>query len=177
VGLWAACWWIGRTSLAESLGRKSLAWAQGAALAAVVTLFAFTWLVPRESSIPWQPFSQAELSRLRQSGKTVLVDFTADWCLTCKFNLLLAIETKEVRDALAANNVVPLLADYTKGSPEITRTLESLQSRSIPVLAIFPASRPDEPIVLRDVITKRQLLNAIEQAGPSKKAALTAAVE
>lgn len=168
IGLWAGCWWIGRTSLTESIGRKVRAWGQGAAFAGLVALFAFTWLVPRESIIPWQPFSRAELTRLRQSGNTVLVDFTADWCLTCKYNLLLAIETQEVRDAIAANNVVPLLADYTKPSPEIKDMLESLQSRSIPLLAIFPADSPDKPIVLRDVITKKQLLKAIEDAGPSK---------
>jgi thiol:disulfide interchange protein/DsbC/DsbD-like thiol-disulfide interchange protein len=178
VGLWAACWWIGRTPLTENLGRKLLAWGQGAAFAAVVCLFAFTWLVPRDSIIPWQPFSRAELARLRESGNTVLVDFTADWCLTCKYNLLLAIETQEVRDAIAAHNIVPLLADYTKGSPEIKDTLESLRSKSIPLLAIFPAGDPEAPpIVLRDVITKQQLLNAIEEAGSSKGAAkLTAAV-
>ena len=177
VGLWAACWWIGRTPLTENLRKKAMAWVQGAAFAAVVALFAFTWLVPRDSIIPWQPFSRAELARLKDSGNTVLVDFTADWCLTCKANLLLAIETREVRDAIAAHNIVPLLADYTKGSPEIKDALASLQSTSIPLLAIFPADSSKPPIVLRDVITKQQLLEAIERASPSKNASeLTAAV-
>jgi thiol:disulfide interchange protein len=153
-----------------------MAWGQGALVAGIVTFLAFTWLVPRSSIIPWQPFSPAELARLRESGNTVLVDFTADWCLTCKANLLLAIETDEVRTAIQNNQIVPLLADYTKSSPEITNALESLQSRSIPLLAIYPADRPDQPIVLRDVITQKQLLDAIEQAGPSKKSPqLTAA--
>jgi thiol:disulfide interchange protein len=70
--------------------------------------------------------------------------------------------------------VVPLLADWTDGSPEIKRMLESLQSKSIPVLAIFPAStgggEPPEPIVLRDLITESQVLAAIQQAGPSRAA-------
>ncbi len=178
VGLWAACWWIGRTPLTESLGRKLVAWGQGALVAGIVVFLAFTWLVPRSSIIPWQPFSPAELARLRESGNTVLVDFTADWCLTCKANLLLAIETDEVRAAIQDNKIVPMLADYTKTPPDITDALESLQSRSIPLLAIFPADRPDQPIVLRDVITKQQLLEAIQQAGPSKKPPqLTAARE
>jgi thiol:disulfide interchange protein len=98
----------------------------------------------------------------------VLVEFTADWCLTCKLNLSSAIETDEVSAAIKQNKIVPLLADYTDGSPEIKEMLASLQSKSIPLLAIFPADAPDRPIVLRDVITKGQLLEAIEQAGPSK---------
>lgn len=177
VGLWAACWWIGRTPLTENLSRKAAAWGQGAAFAALIGFFAFTWLVPRESIIPWQDFSQAELVRLRESGNTVLVDFTAEWCLTCKFNLATAIETEEVREALEKNKVVPLLADFTKESPAIKDALASLNSASIPVLAIYPADQPDKPIVLRDVITKQQVLNAIEKAGPSKNGAkLTASM-
>jgi suppressor for copper-sensitivity B len=168
VGLWAACWWIGRTPLTENLGRKLVAWAQGGLVAGIVTFLAFTYLVPQVSIIPWQPFSPGELARLRSSGNTVLVDFTADWCLTCKANLKFVIETDEIRSAIRSNNIVPLLADYTKGSSEIKDTLESLESKSIPLLAIFPADRPDQPIVLRDVITKQQLLDAIQQAGPSK---------
>ncbi len=176
VGIWMACWWIGRTSLTESLGRKSLAWGQGVLVGGIITLLAFTYLVPGSSKIPWQPFTPSELARLRNSGNTVMVDFTAEWCLTCKMNLKFVIETDEIREALAANKIVPLLADYTEGSPEIKEALNSLQSTSIPLLAIFPADRPDQPIVLRDVITQQQLLEAIEQAGPSKSGTqLTAA--
>jgi thiol:disulfide interchange protein/DsbC/DsbD-like thiol-disulfide interchange protein len=176
VGLWVACWWIGRTPLTENLGRKLKAWGQGAAIAGLIALFAFTWLL-REPGIPWRPFSPVELARLNESGKTVLVDFTAEWCLICKFNMATAIDTEEVREALAKNNIVPLLADWTDGSQEIKDALASLRSNSIPLLAIYPADRPNEPIILRDLVTKQQLLNAIEEAGPSKNGSkLTASV-
>jgi thiol:disulfide interchange protein len=104
----------------------------------------------------------------------VLVDFSADWCMTCKYNLATAIETSKVKSEIERNRVVPLLADWTDGSPEIKLMLESLQSKSIPVLAIFPAARPGdrppEPIVLRDLITETQVLSAIREAGPSRAA-------
>jgi thiol:disulfide interchange protein len=175
VGLWAGCWWIGHVSLIETLGRKAKAWTQGAVFAGLVTWAAFTWLVPRESIIPWQNFSRAELAKLTSEGNTVLVDFTAEWCPTCKANLFFAIETKDVRDAIAKNKIVPMLADWTHESPEIKSMLESLQSASIPVLAVFPSDKSRPPIVLRDVITKQQILNAIDQAGPSKNGANLAA--
>ncbi len=179
VGLWAGCWWIGRTSLVETLARRVKAWTQGALVAGLVTWVAFTWLVPHESIIPWQKFSPSQLARLTSEGNTVLIDFTADWCLTCKANLFLAIETKEVRDAISENKVVPMLADWTEESPEIKNMLETLKSASIPVLAVFPADGSRPPIVLRDVITKQQVLKAIQQAGPSKQGSrsLTAAMK
>ena len=86
-----------------------------------------------------------------------MVDFSADWCLTCKANLQFAIETDRVKSTLTKNRVVPMLADWTDGSEEIREALERLGSRSIPVLAIYPGSKPGEPqpepIVLRDLLS------------------------
>ncbi len=174
MGLWAACWWIGRVPLTAELGRKLFAWIQGAVIATAVGYFAFTVLVPRDALIPWQPFTPENLAKFRSEGKTVMVDFTADWCLTCKTNLKFAINTPSVLKAVKKNNVVPLLADWTDGAPEIKEALTALESKSIPVLAIFSADRPDEAIVLRDLISANQIVEAIEAAGPSKSTVMTA---
>ncbi len=171
VGIWAACWWIGKAQERSGGDVGFGRWVQAVSVAAAIGFAAFTFLGPVKSVIAWEPFSRARLAELRSGGATVLVDFSADWCMTCKLNLATAIETEKVRAAIAENGVVPLLADWTEESPEIKATLESLQSKSIPVLAIFPAPRPGgaapEPIILRDLITERQVLAAIEQAGPS----------
>jgi len=175
VGIWAACWWIGKGQ-EQSGGPVGFGrWLQAAGVAAAIGFAAFTFLGPVESIIPWEPFSRARLAELRSGGATVLVDFSADWCMTCKLNLATAIETDKVKAAIESNKVVPLLADWTEESPEIKTMLESLQSKSIPVLAIFPAPRPGEsapePIILRDLITESQVLTAIKAAGPSRAGA------
>ena len=171
VGIWAACWWIGKAQHAGGGVAGFGRWVQGAAVAAAIGFASFSFLGPVTSIIPWEPFSRARLAELRSSGATVLVDFSADWCMTCKLNLATAIETDKVREAIETNRIVPLLADWTEESPEIKATLESLQSKSIPVLAIFPAAPAGReargPIVLRDLITETQVLDAIRQAGPS----------
>ena len=176
IGIWMACWWVGRAQ--ERTGAAGFSrWLQAAGLAAAVGTVAMGWLAPGgHTVIEWEkPFSQARLAELRGRGATVMIDFTADWCLTCKMNLASAIETRRVRDAVEKNRVVPVLADYTDGSEEIKQMLASLQSRSIPVLAIFPAARPDDPhpapIVLRDRITEQQVLDALASAGPSRAGA------
>ena len=92
--------------------------------------------------------------------------------MTCKLNLATAIETSRVKAAVESNRVVPLLADWTEESPEIKTMLESLQAKSIPVLAFFPAAQPGEndrpPIILRDLISEAQVLKALGEAGPSR---------
>jgi len=170
VGLWFACWWVGRTSPAASTARRCTAWLGGLGTAAAVGLLAFL-LAFTEAVIPWQPFSPALLRASRAEGKTVMVDFTANWCPNCQLNSKFAIERQRVRELIERNGVVPLLADWTDRSPELKKTLNELGRNSIPVLAIWPAGAPDDKvIILDDVITEGQLLKALEAAGPSKDA-------
>jgi thiol:disulfide interchange protein len=167
VGLWAACWWIGRTPTYEPLGKQLSAWLQGGAVAALVGWICFTQLVPGDKAdaiVKWQPYSYTELTRLQNEGKSVLVDFTADWCLTCKANLKFSINTPEVASAVDRTGVVPLLADWTDGSDEIKQMLAALGSNSIPVLALFPANRPGEALVLKDTVTRSQVVQLVESA-------------
>jgi thiol:disulfide interchange protein len=83
-------------------------------------------------------------------------------------NLTFAINTADVRELVEEYGVVPMLADWTDRSETIKQALADLQSISIPVLAIYPAGRPEEVIVLRDIVTKSQVLDALKQAGPSQ---------
>src|SRR3989442_9115447 len=96
-----------------------------------------------------------------------MIDFTADWCLTCQSNFKFAINTRRVMELVERNGIAPVLADWTDQNDAIKKQLAELSSNSIPLLAIYPANRPDQIIVLRDAITQSQLLEALEKAGPS----------
>jgi suppressor for copper-sensitivity B len=175
MAIWAGCWWIGRTPLTAELGRKAVAWATGIAVAAALGGGAFAALSPSKPVLPWQPFTLAALEDAKKGGKTVMIDFTADWCLTCKTNLKLAVDTRKTLELVEKHGVVPMLADWTKPSDEIKQTLNALGSNSIPVLAIYPAGQPDKPIILRDLLTQQDVLDALEKAGASTAAEKTAA--
>src|SRR5207247_3838519 len=82
-------------------------------------------------------------------------------------NFYLAINTGRVKDFVEKNGVVPVLADWSDYNDTIKQQLAELNSNSIPLLAIFPANRAGEVIVLRDAITQSQLITALDKAGPS----------
>lgn len=168
-GIWAGCWWIGRTPLYAELAAKARAWATGAVVAAMVGVFAFYWLVaPQRAELAWRPFSVEELTRLTSEGKTVMLDFTADWCPTCKVLERTVLNTPETKDFIDRNGIVPMVADLTSKPEEEMKFLARLKAKLIPVLAIFPSGRPNEPIVLRDAYTQSLLFEKLKQAGPSK---------
>jgi suppressor for copper-sensitivity B len=118
-----------------------------------------------EGDQPWQSFSLTKLQRKAvEEGRTVLVDFTADWCLTCKTYEKLALKTKDVEKAIQDAGVVTMVADYTRRPPAIDKTIKALKSNGVPVIAIFPAGDPYHPIVFRDGYTEEAILDALAKA-------------
>jgi thiol:disulfide interchange protein len=175
--IWFGCWIVGRTPAYAAAKDRLRAWASGVAVASIIGLVAFSLMTPSKHGLPWEPFSPQALAMARAQGKTVLVDFTADWCLTCKVNLATAINRKEVKQLVEENNVVTLLADWSDESEMIKNALLELNSQSIPLMAIYPADPSRDVMVLPDVLTKQKVLDALTDAGPSLKAETAAAGE
>ncbi|HEY2415024.1 MAG TPA: cytochrome c biogenesis protein CcdA [Pirellulaceae bacterium] len=170
IGVWLACWLIGQVPVYEDFGKQARQWILGLASAAAIGWLSFTFLSPEKHLYEWQPYSPETIAKLQADGKTVMVDFTAEWCLTCKLNFKTAINTRRVKEFVERNGVAPVLADWTDHNDAIKSKLEELQSISIPLLAIYPANKPGDVIVLRDRISQSQLLSALEEAGPSTEA-------
>ena len=86
--------------------------------------------------------------------------------------MAISAETQWKKPRVAAliekNEVIPLLADRTEPSEAIDAQIASLGSATIPLLAIYPPDIDAEPIVLKDVITEKMLLDALKKAGPSQ---------
>ncbi len=165
-GIWFSCWLIGRLPVtADSVQRRNT-WLEAVAATAVVGAFAFQFLTPSSSMLPWQPYSPQALAAARAEGKTVMVDFTAQWCPTCKTNLKFAINRPKVKEWVEENDVVPLLADWTDRNDMIKQALRELNSQSIPLLAIYPADSSKGPIVIPDLLTQGRVLEALAAASP-----------
>jgi thiol:disulfide interchange protein DsbD len=64
-------------------------------------------------AVAWQDYSPAALEAARASGRPVLLDFTAAWCLSCQVNERVALSTESVQRAVAAGNVIMMRADWT----------------------------------------------------------------
>ncbi len=113
--------------------------------------------------IAWVPFSKNELSSLQSAGKSVFLDFTADWCITCKFNEKTAIDTPAVRELLAEKHIVPMRADWTNANPEITAALKSFGRVGVPFYVIYPAGNPSSPVVLPELLSESLLIDALKK--------------
>jgi thiol:disulfide interchange protein len=182
MGVWFGCWIIGKTPAWQTLQRRTIAWVSGVTAAVAISVLAFQFLGPvppgqqvdraEETLIAWEDYNEDRLQALQAEGKTVLVDFSAKWCLSCLVNLSVAIDTKPTAELVDELGAVAMYADWTDHSPEIKAKLDELESKSIPLLAIYPGSNPKKPILLRDLVTQQDVLKALREAGPSQDAAV-----
>jgi hypothetical protein len=69
----------------------------------------------------------------------VLVDFTADWCVTCQLNKKTSLEIESVVNRLKELNAVALLGDYTLKDPRITAELKRWGRAGVPLVLVYSA--------------------------------------
>lgn len=84
------------------------------------------------------PFSEARMVELRQAGKPMVIDFTADWCGVCKTNELFALNTTKTHEYFKTHDIEFMVADFTKEDPEIRKWLDHFGVDNVPLLVIFP---------------------------------------
>jgi thiol:disulfide interchange protein/DsbC/DsbD-like thiol-disulfide interchange protein len=111
----------------------------------------------------WQAFTPERLQAELNQGHSVFVDFTAAWCLTCKFNEANVLESAEVREAFQRHAIVKLKADWTNGDPTITKLLQHFGRPGVPLYVLYPG-KDEEPIVFPEVLTKGMVLEKLQTA-------------
>ena len=114
----------------------------------------------------WQKWQPQLAARLASEGKIVLVDVTADWCLTCKANQLFVFESKAIKQLFAEENVVLLRADWTRPDATILHYLTRFERYGIPFTAVYNGG--DAPLILPEILTQDKLIEAITTKGKQK---------
>ena len=91
-----------------------------------------------ENVLNWDLKSNPFLpQKLAKEGKVVLIDITADWCITCKVNKTIVLDSKEVLNFLKKNNVITLRLDWTKPNEDISKFLLIKKKYGIPYNEVY----------------------------------------
>lgn len=113
-----------------------------------------------ENGIAWEDFSAQKLQAYRKEGRTVLVNFTAAWCLSCQMNHQVTYGSTDVRAAIKKNGVVALRADWTSSNPVISEALHNLGRDGVPLDVVYHGEAAAN--ILPAVLTPAALIEAVE---------------
>ena len=160
-------WMLWRWPRTTASGRSYVLSRTGAAIMIVAALAVGLRGTRSQAGPPtdesWQPFSAVRVVELQASGRPVFIDFTAAWCLTCKVNERVVLETEAIEEAFRQRDVVLLKADWTRQDPEITRALEAFGRTGVPLYVLYTGATDAPPIILPTILTKETLLEALEE--------------
>jgi thiol:disulfide interchange protein len=111
----------------------------------------------------WQPFSPQQLAADRAQGKTVFVDFSAAWCLSCQVNERVVLDQPDVEEAFRKQGVITMRADWTNHDDTITEALRQLGRSGVPTYALYSGNADNAPTLLPEVLTRGIVLDALKQ--------------
>ncbi|BAX54962.1 Thiol:disulfide interchange protein DsbD precursor [Photobacterium damselae subsp. piscicida] len=127
------------------------------------SLTADKWAKPLPQDHHWIPLNVEQIKQDVAQGKTVFVDVTADWCITCKANKVGVILQEPVYSALDQENIVLMRGDWTKPSDYVTNFLQSHGHFGVPFNIVYGPAAPNG-IELPVILTSEQVLDALKRA-------------
>ena len=155
-----SCWLIGQFATPVKTRRsKMITWLLSLFLIATAGHFFIkpTLSVKKttqtSSKINWQPYSKSVLEKSLQTTQPVFVDFTADWCLSCKVNERIALNISQTQALFENHQVIALKADWTTRNPEVTEALTAYGRAGVPFYLFYPADRSQPPVILPELLT------------------------
>lgn len=119
----------------------------------------------------WVAFNESVWTKIQENGRlklnrVVFVDFTADWCLTCKVNERAVLARQGVQTAFKDLDVLTIKGDWTRKDPYIGSVLQDFGRSGVPVYLVFGPGLEgaDGPIILPEVLTEDLVVRTLEQA-------------
>lgn len=113
----------------------------------------------------WINFTPTVVQELRDKGHPVFVDFTADWCITCKANEAIAINRDEFKEVAEKYNFAKVKGDWTNENPNITAVLTQYKRSGVPLYLVYPADTGKPAEVLPQILTLNMVIKALEHNG------------
>lgn len=146
------------------LGAKR--WVRRLARCAAVATLALAILIAKVSlseNPHWEKFDPESFDALL-GQQNVLVQFTADWCPSCKALEHTTLSEKRMQRLRSKYEMRTIRVDLTRENKAGQALLEAMGSSSIPVIVLFPkGEKKVQPLVVRDLITPQQLKEALKQ--------------
>lgn len=126
-------------------------------------LFLFEAVSVTHKKTEWENFSPRIVKDLKKQGKPFFIDFTAQWCLSCKANKKFALETTSVAQAFQEKGVTLFRADWTRRDPDVSQAISEHGRVGVPLYILFTGEPKNETIILPEILTESLILEHLQK--------------
>ena len=136
---------------------------------ALLILLIAIWILPTSYSELEQEgqldisYSEELLEKYREDNQIIFLNFTADWCITCKVNERVALNSEKVKSLIKQKNIKYMEADWTRKNESIAKKLEEFGRSGVPLYLLYPPK--GEPSILPEILTEDILLEYLNEIG------------
>lgn len=172
VALAVSCWQWGLAQHARQQGQAAGV-RQGVALSALLLALlsisqagssnvttVSTASASSQNAATWTP---ERLQQLRSQGQPVLVNMTADWCMTCLVNERVALDTEQTKATMQQYQLTYLKGDWTRQDAAISAYLRQYGRDGVPLYVLYFPGHHGQ--VLPQILTPETLATVL-RAGP-----------
>ena len=131
---------------------------------AILLIFSL-YLLPFNSEIDNLSKSDISLEKIENLSKKgpLFINFTADWCITCKVNEQIALSGNDFKSMIAGQNINYLKIDWTNKDPNVNKLIETYGRSGIPLYVFYPYEEYG-PVILPEVLNKSILEKYLKES-------------
>ena len=118
----------------------------------------------KKKKLIWENYNPKSLENYLNENRFVLIDVTADWCVTCQFNKITTLNTNKVVDFLTKNQVTVIRADWTNKDKDIFKFINKYERYGIPVNIVYGPNNK-EGILLPEILSKDIVISKLKEVG------------
>ena len=101
-----------------------------------------------------------KLDTILANNQSAFVDVTAAWCLSCKVNEELVLNTNEIQTFFSKNKIEYIVLDWTNEDPLISNYLSSFKREGVPLYVYYNNGKKK---ILPQVLTKKMIKNLVQE--------------
>lgn len=111
----------------------------------------------------WIEFDERLLENYIGKEKVILVDITADWCITCKVNKFTVLNKKQITDKIKSGELIAMRGDMTKPNQILLDFISKYNRYGIPFNIIYGPNAKNG-ILTSELLTMSSILKTLKQA-------------
>ena len=128
----------------------------------LVCAFFFFLYFGKKENLVWEKFNENLIHNYIDKNNLIFVDFTADWCVTCKFNKFTTLQNQNVIEYFLENDVKLIRGDWTKKDEKILKFIKKYERFGVPVNIIYSENMKDG-FVLPEILSKSIVIDNFER--------------